>query len=75
MFLDDWVAWVDHLEIYVKKGRAMWMNKLLDMTQVIGLFSMVLCIFVRKHNETFMIINSSQCSKVERGLVADIEVR
>lgn len=66
---------MDYLKIYVKKGRAVWVNELLDMAQIICLFSMVLCVLVRKHNETFMIIDSSKGSKVEGRLVAYIEVR
>ena len=57
--MDDGIARVDNLEVDVKKGRTMWVNKLFDMAQIIRLFSMILCVFVRKHNETFMIINSS----------------
>lgn len=63
------------MEINIKKGRAMGMHKLLDMAQIVGFFSMVLCILVGKHNETFMIINSSQCPKIEGRLVANIELR
>jgi hypothetical protein len=59
VLLDDRVVRVDDLEINIKKGRAMGMHKLFDMAQIVGFFSMVLCVLVGKHNETFMIIDSS----------------
>jgi hypothetical protein len=35
------------------------MNELLDLAQRIGLTSIVLCVFIRQHDETFMVVDSS----------------
>jgi hypothetical protein len=65
---------MDYLEVQVKQRRAMGVDELLDMPQSVDLFGIVLCVLVRKHDEAFMVIDSTQGAQVKGGLVAGIKM-
>jgi hypothetical protein len=74
VFLDDGEAWVNYTKVQVKQGGTMRVDALLDMLQRVGFVGMVLSVFIRQHDETFMVINASQGAEIERRLVAGIKM-
>jgi hypothetical protein len=63
------------LKVQVEQSWSMWVDKLLDLLEGVGLASIVLCGFVRQHDETFMIVHSSKSAKVKCRFVAGIKLR
>jgi hypothetical protein len=74
MFLNDGKAGVNYAEVQLEKSRTMAADTLLDLVQSLCLIDVLVCVFIRQHDETFMIIDSSQGTKVCGRFVAGIKM-
>ena len=52
----------------------MWVHKLLDLSQCLGLAGKILRVLVRQHDEAFMIVYSSKGAEIKSGFVTGIEL-
>lgn len=62
-------------KVSVNQGRAMRVDNLLNSGKGVGFVLIVLGVLIRQHDETFMVIDSSKCAKIERAFVASIKLR
>lgn len=53
----------------------MWVHKLLDLSQCLGLAGKILRVLVRQHDEAFMIVYSSKGAEIKSRFVTGIELR
>ena len=60
-------------EVDVEEVSPMRGDDLVDELQSISLFGVVLSVLIRQHDETFMVIHTTEGTKIESGFVSGIE--